>query len=235
MNLCLSFISWNRPYIHTTLSSLFASGYSGPVNIFPGSPDASYLKHYEQHKNILVHPMPQDQWDSIKDWSPERRINYNWCRAMSPNYNNIIMEDDVIFHDDAIFKITHLARMIEEEGFQEYILSVFNTRKQFMFDRDYYQQVGPIVGQQCIFYPQSVVQKLKNHLWHASIIEKTQACNMLTGVRWDSPGDCLLGHIAEKISIPIFITSKSLVQHIGAKSSTDAKKYGEVDPVSLCF
>jgi hypothetical protein len=214
---------------------LFASGYSGPVNIFPGSPDASYLKHYKQHKNILIHPMPQDQWDRIKDWSPERRINYNWCRVMTPNYNNIIMEDDVIFHDDAIFKILHLARMIEEDGFSEYILSVFNTREQFMFDKDYYQQVGPIVGQQCVFYPQKVVTVLKNLLWHNSIVEKAQAYNALTGKQWDSPGDCLLGHLAEKIKMPVFITSRSLVQHIGAKSSTDAKKVGEVDPYAPSF
>jgi len=235
MNLCLSFISWNRPYIHTTLSSLFASGYTGPVNIFPGSPDWSYLKHYKQNKNIIIHPMPQNQWENIKNWSPERRINYNWCRTISPKYDNIIMEDDVIFHDDAILKIIRLARMIKEDGIDKYILSVFNTRKQFVFDRDVYQQAGPIVGQQCIYFPQLVVQTLKNYLWHMSIIEKAQAYNGLTGRVWDTPGDLILGCIAEQLKIPVFVTARSIVQHIGAKSSTDAKKFGEVDPFAPSF
>ena len=235
MNICLSFISWNRPYIHTTLSSLFASGYNGPVNIFPGSPDDDYLKHYKQNKNIVIHSMPQDQWDVIKEWTPERRINYNWCRAMSLNYNNIIMEDDIIFQDDAILKILHLARMVEEQGVQKYILSVFNTRKQFVFDKDFYQQIGPIVGQQCIFFPQTVIETLKNQMWQCSIVNRMQAFNALTGRKWDSPGDCLLGYIAETLKIPIFITSRSLVQHIGAKSSTDAIKNAEVDPFAPSF
>lgn len=233
MNICLSIISWNRPYIHTTLSSLFASGYDGPVNIFCGSPDDSYLWFYKQHKKILIHPMPTDQWDLIKDWSPERRINYNWLRAMQPDYDNMVLEDDVIFHDDFFKKTLNYIALLQANKKEKYALSLFN-REKIRFEQEIYQQTGGLVGQQCMFYTKNLINDLKFLVHHASITLKTQATNLDTGENWDAPGDCLVGKLLEQMDVPLFITSRSLVQHIGEKTSTYGKKTG-IDPWSLSF
>lgn len=110
----VAILTVNRPsfgsvnYIHQTLASLFMSDkylYENTnIRLMVGSPDTEYLDAYKHHKKITIDPMPDQEWERIKDKGVHYKLICNFYRSFlfepSPNsIGRVFLEDDVILAD----------------------------------------------------------------------------------------------------------------------------------------
>lgn len=221
-NLKLSFVSIQRRpcYLYQTLASLYLSGYKDDVHIFPGDLHTQYLECFKENKKINIHPMTQEKWNIIKDWGPERKLNFNWFRSSFDESNYVIMEDDIVFKDDTFDILPQIVNEIEKDGHKNYILQLFhakNSSNNFL-----YFKPDEYLGDQCTYYPKHILPILKNYLYQLSIVEGRKVI-LKTGPRnnhlVDCAGDILKTEICQKLNIEILAVTNSLVQHMGFNST----------------
>lgn len=188
------------------------SGLNETIHLFVNRPNTGYVDIYKQHRKIKVFPMQEEEWENIKHRPTGWLACLNYLRALNLSENNIIvLEDDVVFHDNWYERTLDLVEDIEQDGHREYVLSLYSatlfttrTNKNYaIFPANYF------AGCQGIYFPKRVLGEYKQFLAKSLETEESKA-------------DIILGDWSRHRAIPIFTPRHSLVQHIGHKSSQNS-------------
>lgn len=205
-------------YVHRTLASLFASDplvhRLPPVRLMVGTNDASYLDGYRHHRRLQVRPLSDAEWEQVRGWTVHRRLNHNFHRCLTTDLGDAagvcVCEDDLKFRDGFV---SALLAAVGEVGqsHARYVLAAYaayDLDREPAFARgEHYCSYGhPFYGNQCVYYPRTVLAELAE-----LVLEQ--------GVRrYTEPADLLVKRLDERHQF-LYATRRSLVQHIGEHST----------------
>lgn len=216
MNAAVITVRREPEYIFRSLLSLATSGgFSGPVHLFVGSDDDTYLAALAQNPRYVVHTMTPDEYAKIADTPVHQKFNYNYWRALdyfaSRGQGVCICEDDVLYAEGFWRR---LEAAVDEVGrdLTEYVLALYAT-DDFAADASYRRgehyasyPAHTFFGTQAMYYPPATVREQADNLRRRGVD------------RFEIPGDLLIRDLCTERQY-LFVASASLVQHIGRVST----------------
>ncbi len=218
--LALATVSVHRDpcYLHQTLDSLFKAGAGVrrclPVHLFVGTNDVEYVGRYHANRRTAVHLLSPEEWNVMRPFHVHRRAAANYLRALEFAANQpggtLIFEDDVLFRDALIEKLhATLDEMEGEHQLTDYVLSCYDPydlerRRAAYRGRMFCQYTEPFYGNQALYWPQHTAREMVSLLkQHA--VDKA-----------DAPSDITIARFCQH---KMYATPRSLVQHVGKKST----------------
>jgi hypothetical protein len=216
MNAAVITVRREPEYVFRSLLSLATSGgYPGPVHLFVGSDDDSYLAALAQNPRYVLHTMPSDEYAKIAGTSVTQKFNYNYWRALdyfaARGQGVCLCEDDVLYVEGFW---NRLGAAVHEVGrdFDEYVLALYATGD-FAADetlrrgRHYASYPAHMFfGTQGMYFPPSTVRGQADYLRRRGVD------------RVEDPADLLIRDLCIERQY-LYVAASSLVQHIGRVST----------------
>lgn len=198
--------------LHSTLASILMTEVPGFIYLYVDRLDTDYVERYRHHNRIKIIPLHEKEWDNYHKKPNGWLASQNYMRILGMDKNNlVIFEDDIVCHDNWYDRMHDTIMDIEEDGHDQYVLSLYSvtlfttkTKKSYaQFPKEYY------AGCQGMYFPKRMIKSCRDFFW-----DELQAENCKP--------DVVVGRWAEKNNIPIFTPKYSLVQHIGKTSSMNS-------------
>jgi hypothetical protein len=207
-------------YLSETLASMFKADPSinefEEILLMHGSPTTQTTPVVLSGRVPLkMRTMCQREWNEVAEYSVHRRFcaNYARCLATISNRRGIVVcEDDIVFAPNFLKNVLRTLNEIFATGVEDFALSAyFGTTRTSDFGcpaGEHFSRYPPhrFFGTQFMFYTRGVATVL-------------QARMLEDGVhRARMPGDLLIAEYFRQHDA-LFITARSLVQHIGVAST----------------
>jgi len=218
-------------YLHQTLASLFMAEPHmhdlPPVRLLVGSPDCSYLSDLVHHRRLSVDVVPEREWSTIRDWPVQRRLGYNYWRALSTRMDAVedlcICEDDVVFRDGFMVRLRAALDEIRSREAAKYVLAAYSP---YDLGDDPRWRRGRYY---CALDPTTYFGNCCTVISRALLPDAAAFIRRHTVDRLDWPVDLALGQFAARLGQSgeggLFQTVSSLVQHVGYVSGGTSGDY----------
>lgn len=206
-------VSRPQDYVRRLLEALAPSI---RVQLIIGSPDVAYLGELETNRFIEVVAPSQQEWGQINDREIHHRASWNYWRCLTLGAKSRIRRGLLVFEDDVLpahgweRHFHETADQIEAEYGDRWLLSLYASHRFSCEGSNAYYTNYPthvFCCTQAMYFPDKI------RAGFARFLKKYGVDS------FHAPYDLLLRAYLIVEEVPVFVTTPSLVQHIGEVST----------------
>lgn len=216
INIAISTVSREESYLPATLDSLCQEhpvSVNQPVSLVVGSPATEYLHPLRARSGITVVEMGPNTWAWIENSQVFYRATWNYYRCLTQcaagRRGTLVFEDDVHFARGWRTRLEYTLAVLEDRHGSDFVLALYSplnfARKKSSLYTEY--PLKDFLGTQAVYYT------AKTRLGFAKYL-KTHGL-----VANANPYDYILRDYLLQGGLPMFVTTPTLVQHIGKRST----------------
>lgn len=216
INLAITTVWREENYLDATLNSLLVEYpvcEDQPLSLVAGSPNTSYLAGYRSLPGITVIEMGSHAWSWIKNNDVRHRATWNYHRCLTQciagERGSLILEDDVRFACGWRRRLALTLAALEGKFGSEFVLSIYDPWDCTPSENHLYAEYPRehFTGTQGIYYTSRVRQGFAKYLRTKGVIANKNHY------------DYLLRDYLIQEDLPLFVTSPSLIQHMGINTT----------------
>jgi hypothetical protein len=219
INLVVSTVWREENYLEATLNSLsreYPRSAERPISLVAGSPLTLHLDYLRPIPGVTVVEMGPMMWSWIKNNALRHRATWNYYRClnepMGGTRGTLLIEDDIRFAQGWQARLLATLDALEDHAGDQFALSLYCPSRLAL---EGYQRgelfveypLDQFYGTQAMYYTAQTRAGFKAFLKKHGLIHNA------------APYDILLRHYVAQEGFPLFMTSPSLVQHMGKQST----------------
>lgn len=216
ISIAISTISREDNYLPLTLESLAREQQVDaihPLSLMVGSPETEYLDHLRSRPGINVVEMGPNTWSWIKLSKVYYRATWNYYRCLTQcaegARGTLVFEDDVHFARGWRERLEHTLTILEDRHGDDFALALYSPLK-FGWDGTSLYAEYPLkdfLGTQAVYYTAKTREGFATYLKKYGLVANA------------NPYDYILRDYLLQEGLPLFVTTPTLVQHMGKRST----------------
>lgn len=152
-------------------------------------PSGSFLGAWNQDERVVIHELPEAEWERKRLWPIQRKVCHNYVRALSQAEEEgylLVLEDDLILREEFIPRLIATIEEMHKDGLTDFALSTFvpydfDMRDHLLVHERYCVYDEAFYGTLGMVYPHKTAEELRDYIRKHGVEQPSWAPDILVG------------------------------------------------------